>query len=165
MHPDLPSPFHTRERASPMSEGACFEENSVRIGSVGVGGGPRQSGSALSGRKILGSPHPWLTPRRLSSAAPAPSYAIEALRGWDRRSDRSRQKETPKDGVGRIGEEAQNKAAARDATAVSTVHGRRRSCNFVGRQKLVEGAPVSRMPICGRRARAKIQHKTRRLDA
>jgi hypothetical protein len=39
------------------------------------------------------------------------------------------------------------KAAARDATGVSTVHGGRRFCNFAGRQQLFEGAPVSGMPI------------------
>jgi hypothetical protein len=41
------------------------------------------------------------------------------------------------------------KAAARDATGVSTVRGGRRFCNFVGCQQPVERAPVSRMPICG----------------
>ena len=41
------------------------------------------------------------------------------------------------------------KAAARDATGVSTVRGGRRSCDFAVRQQLVEGAPVSRMPFCG----------------
>ncbi len=39
------------------------------------------------------------------------------------------------------------KAAARDATAVSTVCDRRMFCNFAGRQQLVEWAPVSRMPF------------------
>jgi len=43
------------------------------------------------------------------------------------------------------------KAAARDATAVSIGRGGRRFCNFVGRQQLVEGAPVSRMPLCAMR--------------
>jgi hypothetical protein len=46
---------------------------------------------------------------------------------------------------------AQNKAAARDATGVSTVRGGRRFCNFVGHQQLAYGAPVSGMPFCGRR--------------
>jgi hypothetical protein len=41
----------------------------------------------------------------------------------------------------------QNKAAARDATDVSTVRGGRRVCNCAGRQELVEGAPVSGMPL------------------
>ena len=33
------------------------------------------------------------------------------------------------------------------------VRGGRRFCNFVGRQQLVERAPVSRMPLCGLRKR------------
>ena len=45
------------------------------------------------------------------------------------------------------GEEAQNKAAARDATGVSTVSSGRRFCNFVGHQQLAYGAPVSGMPF------------------
>jgi hypothetical protein len=49
------------------------------------------------------------------------------------------------------GKEPQNKAAARDATGVSTVRSGRRFCSFTGRQKLVEGPPVSGMPFCGRR--------------
>ncbi len=43
------------------------------------------------------------------------------------------------------------KAAARDAIAVSIGRGGRTFCNFVGRQQLVEGAPVSRVPMCGRK--------------
>ncbi len=41
------------------------------------------------------------------------------------------------------------KAASRDASVVSIVRGGRMFCNFAGRQQLVEGAPVSRMPFCG----------------
>jgi len=48
--------------------------------------------------------------------------------------------------------EAHNKAAARDATGVSTVRGGRMFCSFAGSQQLVEGAPVSGMPFCGGRA-------------
>ncbi len=40
------------------------------------------------------------------------------------------------------------KAAARAATAVSTVRGRCRSDKFAGRQQPVEGVPVSRIPLC-----------------
>ena len=39
------------------------------------------------------------------------------------------------------------KAAARDATGVSTVRGGRRFCAFAGCQQLAEGAPVSGMPL------------------
>ncbi len=41
------------------------------------------------------------------------------------------------------------KAAARDAIGVSIIRGGRKLCNFDGRQRLVEGAPVSRMPFGG----------------
>ncbi len=41
------------------------------------------------------------------------------------------------------------KAAAGDANVVSTVRGGSRFCNFDGRQQLAEGAPLSRMPLCG----------------
>ncbi len=43
------------------------------------------------------------------------------------------------------------KAAARDAIGVSIIRSGRRFCNFAGCQQLVEWAPVSGMPICGRR--------------
>ena len=43
------------------------------------------------------------------------------------------------------------KAAARGATSVSTVRSGRRFCNFAECRQLVEWAPVSGMPICGRR--------------
>ena len=39
------------------------------------------------------------------------------------------------------------KAAARDATGVSTVRSGRRFCNFAGRQQLAPRAPVSGMPF------------------
>ncbi len=50
--------------------------------------------------------------------------------------------------------QSQNKAAARDATAVSTGRSERRFCNFAGCQQLVEGAPVSGMPLCAKRSLA-----------
>jgi hypothetical protein len=51
----------------------------------------------------------------------------------------------------RAGRSRRTKRMQRDATGVSPVRSRRRFCNFAGRQQLAEGAPVSRMPLCGQR--------------
>jgi hypothetical protein len=50
-----------------------------------------------------------------------------------------------------MNERAYIKAAARDATSVSTVRSGRRFFDFAERQQLAEGAPVSGMPLCDRR--------------
>ena len=54
-----------------------------------------------------------------------------------------------REGDRELGKRPQNKAAARDATAVSIVRSGRKFCNFVGHQQLAEWAPVSRMPLGG----------------
>ena len=92
----------------------------------------------------------WTDGRRLRQSARwgTPGYTTDPLRSWNRRSDRSHQKETPKDGVGRPGEEAQNKAHSGDATAVSIIRDGRRLGGFAERQQLAEGAPLMRMPLC-----------------
>ena len=46
----------------------------------------RQPDSALSGRENSGARDPGLAPRRWSSAAPAPGFTLEPLRGSDIRT-------------------------------------------------------------------------------
>lgn len=46
------------------------------------------------------------------------------------------------------------KANSGDTTALSTVRGACTVGSFVGRQQLIEGAPVSHMPICGRKIKS-----------
>jgi hypothetical protein len=89
---------------------------------------------------------PWAAGGALSGCR-----SIRSARSFDKRYEAWRLK-----GLLRLGEttggqdeEPQNKAAARDATAVSIVRDGRRFCNSAGRQQLAEWAPVSRMPICG----------------
>ena len=85
-------------------------------------------------------------PPRFSDVVKSRSYSDDDRyeRCGDRRGATIRRKEwRPRKGTPR------NQAAARDATAVSTVRGGRRFCNFAGSQQLVEGAPVSRKTLCG----------------
>ncbi len=106
---------------------------------------PSRQGEGTFGRLPRGSRRVAWASRRQPQALLLSPFGAEI-----KRNDRDH--ETPQDIFTRIGDtekRRRTKRMQRDATAVSVVRDGRRVGSFGGRQQLVEGAPLMRMPFCG----------------